>query len=337
MGAKLDDASRTEKALTLLSMFLFGKREYSMTELREHLNTSRATVLRIIEDLRNFNSCQIRNERRGRESFYSIERPRGTPDFTFSADSIMQLSLCQTFMRHLLPAAVRRDLETGIQSLARSGQPGLGEAALGVGSSYAKGSIDYSGCQEQMRVLMSAIASNRICRVEYQARLRVAAKSYLFAPRLILAYHEVLYALGYVVTDTTPAEPKYSNSIKLMVHRIKSAEPDPRSSDLVPRIEFDDRAFGLLDDGETFRAQIHFDPDAAPYVYGRHWSSDQEFAIQRDGSVVLTLSCRSASELISWVQSFGPRAKVLSPRSLAQQVASSLSFAAARYKDLEEY
>jgi predicted DNA-binding transcriptional regulator YafY len=78
--------------------------------------------------------------------------------------------------------------------------------------------------------------------------------------------------------------------------------------------------------------QIEFEPAVADYVRAREWHPSQFLSDLSGGGVMMTLDvCRDRS-LESWILSFGPFARVVSPDSLAREIAGTLDRARERYR-----
>ena len=76
---------------------------------------------------------------------------------------------------------------------------------------------------------------------------------------------------------------------------------------------------------------IEFRADAADYVSAREWHSSQQVANLPDGGVTMTLRVCVDQALTSWILSFGPRARVVSPETLVHEIARQCAEASARY------
>ena len=102
-----------------------------------------------------------------------------------------------------------------------------------------------------------------------------------------------------------------------------------------PIEELPDEAFPILsacirDHPSTSRSNS--DPGVADYVRARAWHHSQRIAERGDGGLQLSLNVCLDRALTSWILSFGPFAKVLSPESLKSEIAHDLADAAAIYQ-----
>ena len=83
--------------------------------------------------------------------------------------------------------------------------------------------------------------------------------------------------------------------------------------------------------GPPERVEIEFEPAVADYVRAREWHPSQALRDVDSGGVTMTLDVCLDRALQSWILSFGPFARVVSPESLARAIADQLSEAKARY------
>ncbi len=76
---------------------------------------------------------------------------------------------------------------------------------------------------------------------------------------------------------------------------------------------------------------IEFQPEAAPYVAEREYHATQILETRDDGCLVLKMRVAVDFALSAWVLGFGPRARVLAPRRLAQVILEQIDDMRANY------
>ena len=84
--------------------------------------------------------------------------------------------------------------------------------------------------------------------------------------------------------------------------------------------------------GPAERVEIEFDANVAPYVAARVWHTSQEVRQNGNGSLILSMNVCHDLALRSWILSWGPFARVLTPASLAKDVRADFEAAHARYR-----
>ena len=72
------------------------------------------------------------------------------------------------------------------------------------------------------------------------------------------------------------------------------------------------------------KIRIRFSSEAARYVQEKTWHPSQKITKEKDGSVVLEVSLNDTPEIKAWTLSFGPKATVLEPESLRDEIVSDV-------------
>lgn len=331
------DATPSDKVFALFAILLFNNRSYSLTELTGEncLNASKATVGRLIRKLERSRIGNLKCEKRGKQVFYKLEKPARMPSVCMNADGLRQLALCASFLSGILPqkmvAEIDGSLNQAISYLSKDAS-----IPANIGASLNKGSIDYTPFQDVLATLMDAIWQARICQVEYNSTSGTAYKTYNFAPKKILAYHECLYVDGWMVKDDSP-ERVYDDPLRLAVQRFRKCVLLDRSSSALPDVPLpDDKAMGIIRN-DFFEVKIKFSPDVSAYVGERKWSEGQSITSLKDGSIILAANMSNVQECISWVLSFGDKAAVLEPLWLVTKIRSVIRRMAKRYSTPKKY
>ncbi|HEX2445054.1 MAG TPA: WYL domain-containing protein [Vicinamibacterales bacterium] len=91
------------------------------------------------------------------------------------------------------------------------------------------------------------------------------------------------------------------------------------------------QALDAAGNGVPIRVAIEFDASIADYVRAREWHPSQQLQPQVDGTVRVVLDVAASHALQSWILSFGPLARVVSPGWLAEQILISLDQAREKY------
>jgi hypothetical protein len=219
----------------------------------------------------------------------------------------------------MLPQSMKNSIDTTL--FHASGYVGDKSSLNGallhdINKTKTKGRVDYAVFQDKLDVFMRATSERKTCRVTYRQSTRGEVKTFCFAPVNILMYHDVLYIRGWAVPESGPAAPKYDKPWILMLHRVWEVIMEPRTWDELPDI--DDSGFGMMNQNRV-KAKIKFTDAAADYVSDRVWSEDQILE-ECDEGVILTFTASSPLELISWVLSFGAKAKLMEPEELKKEI-----------------
>jgi predicted DNA-binding transcriptional regulator YafY len=89
--------------------------------------------------------------------------------------------------------------------------------------------------------------------------------------------------------------------------------------------------FGIIWSAEQHDVKIRFSREAAPYIEERGWHPKQKIVKKKNGSLEISFQTNHLNEVKDWVLSWGPHAKVLTPKLLANKVKTSLKETLAQY------
>jgi len=338
MGKKLDsDGTSLGKVLSLYTLLLFNKQRFSLTELAKKLQVSKPTMLRYLARLEESTFCQIQSCKQGRENLYWLDRPDTLPQISLNAEGLQQLALCRDFMLHLLPDAMRMQVDTVLQqataflpqediSKKEIQENDTEKGLLSLGQAFTKGRIDYTPFKNTLETLMQAIRKHLVCEITYKATRKGPECTFEYAPKRLIAFRDAMHSSGWKVTDKGAVSIVLDYDTTLALHRITSIRLTKRSSVALPDVvEKHEGSFGYMED-EPFSVAIKFAASAATYVAEREWSTDQHIQDHDDGTITLTLTARSPVELCSWVLGFGAQAELLSPDWLRDEIKNDIRY-----------
>jgi predicted DNA-binding transcriptional regulator YafY len=172
--------------------------------------------------------------------------------------------------------------------------------------------------------LLDARLHRRQTLLTYHSRSSDRTKEYLVHPYRLAYAQGAMYLLAYV--------PEYKEVRTFAVERIRSASPT--EDRFVPIEELPAQAFPHslgVHSGPPERIELEFQASVADYLKAREWHASQVISEKPAGGLRITLDvCRDRS-LTSWILSFGPLVRVVSPDALAREIAAELERAAAAY------
>lgn len=332
MAKKLGAATASEKIMTLNSILLMlGQGQtISLSRLADELNCSKATVLRLIDQIQAGQIGKIIKTVENRENHYAYDRPKRMPRVSITADGLQQLMLCRDFMASFLPESMR-NLTRATIGQAQAFLPDNQNANFTtLGETYNKGQIDYTPFEKQLQTIMQCMRNKQVCQIEYRSALSKEAKTIEIAPLRLQAYRDAMYVRAWMVTERGTPEAIFETPTVYALQRISQAWATRRKTDHLPDVEDDANCFGFIK-GEPFPVQVRFSPTVSTYVAERKWSADQEIIVHEDGSVTLTMSATSEREVIAWVLGFGKEATLLEPQELRAKMASEIAVMQERY------
>jgi predicted DNA-binding transcriptional regulator YafY len=185
-----------------------------------------------------------------------------------------------------------------------------------------------SGLQQQVAArALEATLQLRQATIRYYSKSSGRTKSYLVHPYRLAYAEGGLYLLAYV--------PEYGEVRTFAIERVEdfSLLEDRFTPDIDYR-ELPETAFPHslgVHSGPPEHVEIDFQPAAADYVRARQWHTSQHVTELADGGVRVALDVCFDRALHGWILSFGPFARVISPESLARDIAKQIEEARAQY------
>jgi predicted DNA-binding transcriptional regulator YafY len=326
MPSKRGEDTYGAKLIKLFNLLMFSHKPLSTNELTERLDCSKQTVARLIRDLEYYYRSQISDDLRGREKVYRL-KPSDRPRHIELSDREMD---ALWIMREVASKFLGDDHN-------RLSTEALGKAQVALAKEkkdpdelphiahILSGTIDYTPHQDIITTLIEAINKTLVCKITYKAVDSTTPKSYHIKPLKLFLYRETLYLHAKRALDPLKKDgPKNVFDPILAIHRFKSAEIESleRTFYVSDDYDFDDafnRTFGIIR-GEGFTVEAELTGWAAKYVSERKWAGEQNSSW--DGAKYrITFEAASEPEVISWIMSFAPNAKLLSPKYLVDKIA----------------
>jgi predicted DNA-binding transcriptional regulator YafY len=171
---------------------------------------------------------------------------------------------------------------------------------------------------------LDATLHHRVSTLAYHSRSSDRKKRYIIHPYRLAYAQGGLYLLAYV--------PEYGEVRTFALERIEQLSPGEER--FTPIDDLPDAAFPHslgVHSGPPERVEIEFQSAVADYVRSREWHASQRLREGDGGGLVMTLDVCLDRALQSWILSFGPFARVISPERLAREIAEQFDEARARY------
>ena len=185
-----------------------------------------------------------------------------------------------------------------------------------------------SGAEPAQQAIVSraldATLHHRVTTLTYHSRSSERTKTYVIHPYRLAYAQGGLYLLAYV--------PEYGEVRTFAVERIEQLSPGEEHFE--PIDDLPDAAFPHslgVHSGPPERVEIEFQPGVADYIRSREWHASQQLREGEPGVLLMTLDVCLDRALQSWILSFGPFARVISPERLAREIAEQFDEARARY------
>jgi proteasome accessory factor B len=173
--------------------------------------------------------------------------------------------------------------------------------------------------------LLEATLHFRVATMRYHSVSSGRVKDYELHPYRLALAQGALYLLAYV--------PEYEAVRTFAVDRIAAVSLEKQT--FTPKQQVGDDVFANslgVNTGPPERVDIEFEANVAPYVAARVWHTSQQVRQNGNGSLLLSMNVCHDWALRSWILSWGPFARVLTPSSLAKDVRADFEAAHARYR-----
>ncbi|MDY0260236.1 MAG: WYL domain-containing protein [Desulfovibrio sp.] len=337
MPQKMHERTSSEKMLILYSLLLSSSRQWSLTEIAEHLQCAKSTALRLLAKIESFEGLRLVSRTRGTaagrpEKCYELEKTLsdGEKSHTVvSAEEMRLLHLCRDIALPLLPPALQKTLAAVLRRTSvlvptkdvwkEPQWPQLRMAMLGT--------IDYGRFQDILQGLLLAMTKKQVCQIGYKAQDK-PSRSYEMAVTGLCGSRQALYAKGWLVRDKGAVEPLHP--LFLAVHRMENVVPTRRTHQL-PAINEDGQYFGLIEE-KPFSVKIFFESELETYIRERRFSSEQRIE-KVEGGIELTFTAHSDMEVAAWLLGFGSKARAIEPAWLVRHMRAELAVMNGLYSD----
>jgi predicted DNA-binding transcriptional regulator YafY len=322
------DSQQLTRQWALLRLLSDATQPYSVKQLAEQLTTSKATIERDLATLeRDF---AVVEETVGKQKkVYRIDhKVRALETVTFGTSELLAIYAASAALTSLSGTPMHEDLRSvqhkirGFLSPRHNG--GL-DALSRVFTSHARGHVDYEPQREQIDDLVDAIARRRVCELTYFAPTKGTTRTHRTRPLRLVWHRNTLYLLA-CLGD-------HQRITTLAVHRVRSLELTDETF-VAPRIDVDAhvaRAFGIFVADQEEEVEILFDAEVAWKIEERTFHPNEEKQREPDGRLRYRVRSSAQWEVIPWVQTFGPFAELVSPRSWRESLRSSVAGMLERY------
>ena len=297
--------------------------------LEEQLECSRATVKRIIEDMRDNLNAPIVYDRAG--NGYRYDTAQGgmfeLPGLWLDASELHALAATHQLLDRLEPGLLDRELAPikeriekllSAQHVSSSEMPRrvriLGQATRPAGPWFGE--------------VAGALGQRRRLTLRHHSRARGETLEREVSPQRLVHYRDAWYLDAWCHLR----EDLRSFGLDAIAHAAMLDAPAKEMSDEALDAHFA-AAYGIFAGPADQTAVLHFGAQAARWVAGQQWHPRQAQRWLADGRLELQIPYGDPTELIMDVLRHGPEVEVVAPLALREAVRERLRQAAARYGD----
>ena len=309
---------------------LEASRRMTIDDLAERTGVTTRTIRRDLEALQ-ASGFPLFDELIDGKRYWMLEAKafRRLDDTAFTLAELSALYFSRTLVECLAATPFQQDVASAFDKLSGALTPGmrqfLDKLPLVIQAKGARASKPASAKAEREHIarLLDATLNHRRATMNYFSMSSSREKEYVIEPYRLVYSSGGMYLFAFV--------PEYKEFRTFSVDRIRrvSLHEDRFTPADIPEAAFE-HSLGV-NEGTPEHIEIGFEPRIAPYVGERQWHPSQKITERQDGGVVLSLEVCNDWALRSWILSFGPLARVLTPSALAKQIKDEIDRAAERY------
>ena len=321
------DSQQLIRQWALLRLLADATEPYSVKQLAEQLNTSKATIERDLATLeRDF--ALIEEQAGKQKKVYRIDQKiRALETITFGTTELLSIYAAHATLAGLAGTPLHDDLGsvmTKIRGFLSPRHNGGLQALSRVFVPHARGHVDYGAQSEQIDDAVDSIARRHVCLITYQAAGK-EPREHRARPLKLVWHRSALYLLACLG--------EHQRITTLAFHRIRELRTTNEEF-TAPRLDVDahvSKAFGIFVNDQEEEVEIVFDAEIAWKIEERtHHPSERKDRLP-DGRLVYRIRSSAQWEVIPWVQTFGPFAELVSPASWREALRTNLEAMQTKY------
>lgn len=299
-------------------------------EIAERFSVSKNTALRDVESLVAAGFAVRMEQVKNRHVFRLADGVRRLAELRPTPLELLSLYAARTQLSPLAGTPVFGDLMTLIhktQGLANPQHNGLLQSVTSVFLEHPRGVKSYRNHQEIIDDLVDAILRKRVCVVQYRTPYSEEARTHEIRPLKLFFNRGGLY-LFCLVGDKRRLG-------TLAVERIGTLDKTRKAFRLPKGLDLREELHAMfgVTGGKKTTVEVEFNARAAPFIKERMWHPDQVIEPLPDGGVRWRATVEGNEEILAWVLSRGPDAKLVRPKALRAELARRLREATARYDE----
>jgi predicted DNA-binding transcriptional regulator YafY len=302
----------------------------TLQALLEKLECSRATVNRIIRDMRVFLGAPIEYDKQAEGYCYSKdgEHPYELPGLWFNSSELHAILAAQRFLDAVQPGLLESHispLRDRIEQILQSRHGGGGEIA---GRVRILGMSCRSADPDHFKTSAGAVVQRRQLGIVYHGRTSNEVNDRIISPQRLVHYRDNWYLDAW--------DHKKRALRTFSIDRIKQLRVLNRKAKDIPDNRLDDHfasAYGIFAGKPRNTAVLRFSPERARWVADETWHPRQKSRF--DGEhYLLEVPYADPRELIMDILKHGPEVEVLRPESLRTEVINCLNKALMRQQQV---
>jgi predicted DNA-binding transcriptional regulator YafY len=298
--------------------------------LQERLESSRATVNRVIQEMRLYFDAPIEYDRERNGYYYATagDRPFELPGLWFNASELYALLAMQQLLAEAQPGLFESQLaplKTRIEKILASEHLGQGEISRRVRILRMAGR---HVPDERFQTAAAALLQRKRLHIHYRARGAEQESQREISPQRLVHYRDNWYLDAWC---------HKRNALRTFaLERIFRARTLETAATDIPDDQLDAHfaaGYGIFAGPASHTAILRFTPESARWVADEEWHPRQESSILEDGRYELRVPYSEPTELVKDILKFGLDVEVVGPETLRSEVVKRLADALAQYRN----
>ena len=295
-------------------------------QLEAELECSRATLTRILDEMRTYFDAPIEYDKEAGGYRYSREAFE-LPGLWFTPSELLALSAAQQLLAEAQPGL----LDGQLAPLKARIDKLLGQEHLGGGELARRLRILRMAARQPdthtFQTVAGATAQRQRLHLEYHGRERDTVTTREVSPQRLVHYRDNWYL------DAWCHQRDALRNFAL--DRIRRAKTLAQAARDVPDADIDAHyrtTYGIFGGGARHTAVLVFSAERARWVADERWHPDQHDRWLDDGRFERSLPYADPRELLLDIQKYGADVEVIAPPELRREIARRLKAAAAQYR-----
>lgn len=321
----MDKLSRIYKLHELLKS---RRRPVPMGVLQAELEYSRATVKRIIGELRDIFAAPLEYDRKNNGYHYAAngEHPFELPGLWFSAAELHALLAAEKLLADLQPGWLQDKLIPLRQRMREILAAGKTDAAAELDRIRILAMASRQQHDRHFHTVATAVINRRRLRIDYYSRAKDERTERVVSPQRLTHYRDNWYLDAWC--HRTQALRTFA------LDAIEAAELQESRAKEISAAKLDAHyaaGYGIFAGKPKATAVLRFSPNRARWVARERWHPEQRGQFLPDGRYELSFPYSDPRELIMDVLKHGAEVEVIGPPDLRTEIAAQLAAACRRY------
>jgi predicted DNA-binding transcriptional regulator YafY len=322
------------RILQLLNLFSNNPVGYTVAELQDRLRATRRTLYRDIEALAAAGIFLDKSPLASREVRYKLPQEYRFIKTSFDENELFSLFFAKNLLKPLEGTAFAKGMQSALDKIYKLLPSDVQNYCFFTESFFLfkqPFTKSYREYEDNIKRLKEAILQDRKCEIDY--RKETQTDLHTIHPYFVTYVDGLLYVVAYSEQRRDRRTFRLDRIARLKVLHEKFQRPeDFRSENFNPE-QLLGRSFKIYTDENAASVEIEFSREIASYVRDRVWHATQRYRDGKGGKLVLSMEMPINPELVSWILSFGPQARVLRPAELVRQISDLVSTAGALYRE----